>query len=49
MVTLITHWLRDVSFLTGQYFTNLTPEKYSHILMLILLVGWLMLRGGNRR
>ena len=49
MLEFITHWLRDVSTLAGRYFANLTPERYSHILLFILLVGWLMLRSGTRR
>lgn len=49
MLDVVTHWMRDVSLITGRYFAHLTPERYSHILLFILLVGWLMLRSDGRR
>ena len=49
MFSIITHWVRDLGLLVSRFFTHLTPEKYSYILLGIVMMGWFLLGGTNRR
>ena len=48
MFIIISNWVRDLGLLVTNYFDHLTPEKYSHILLFIVVLGWFML-GNTRR